>query len=316
MHSVFKIIISVGLILCALYFLELKSIVEILAEGDPVFIFFAVIINLLSFAIMAFRWYSLLSSEIRSSFLTQLTLYFKSTFLNTFTPANIGADAYRIFVLKGHSTSTHRIICLILRERILGLYGLMSLFLVTYLLILLFEDSSTITLDSPYVYGSILAVFTLSLQYLTYPLGKRFAKLALNVFGKKHYTFFENWIQKLQDLISFKRTFVLMLLTTLGILMWVLSIKTITLSLGLTVPTLHLAVVASLVELVRFIPITLQGIGLREGTFAYLLSFLGHNPEQSYAIALVAYLALSVSIFLCGPIGQFLNILKTNKTIK
>ena len=189
----------------------------------------------------------------------------------------------------------------------------MSLFLVTYLLILLFEDSSTITLDSPYVYGFILAIFTLSLQYLTNLLGKRFAKLVRYLVGKKHFLFFETWIQKLQYLISLKRTFFLMLLRTLCISMWVLSIKTITLSLGLTVPTLHIAVVASLVELVRFIPITLQGIGLREGTFAYLLSFLGHNPEQSYAIALVSYLALSVSIFLCGPIGQFLNFFKANK---
>jgi hypothetical protein len=54
------------------------------------------------------------------------------------------------------------------------------------------------------------------------------------------------------------------------------------------------------------VPVTIQGIGLREGAFAYLLAFLGHSPEQSYVVGLAAYLALSVSIVLCGPIGQLL----------
>jgi hypothetical protein len=99
-----------------------------------------------------------------------------------------------------------------------------------------------------------------------------------------------------------------MLISIGFILMWVLSIKVVATGFGLNVPFLHLAAVATMVEILRLIPLTIQGIGLREGAFAFLLGALGHDPGGSYAVGLIAYLTLSISIVIAGPVGNWIDV--------
>lgn len=139
------------------------------------------------------------------------------------------------------------------------------------------------------------------------PLHGPIALMLRRIIGRKKLPKLEGWIGSLAELLSPKGSLWLMLFTFLGILLWVLSIHFIAAGFGLALPILQLMAVATLVELIRLVPITVQGIGLREGAFAYLLSFFGHNPEQCYVVGLAAYLALSISIVLCGPIGQIMT---------
>ena len=152
-----------------------------------------------------------------------------------------------------------------------------------------------------------------TLPFLARPLDGRVVAALRAIIGKKRLPGLEGWVDALTGLLSLRGTLRLMSLTFIGILLWVLSIQAVASGFGLVVPVLELAAVATLVELIRLVPVTVQGIGLREGAFAYLLSFFGHNLEQCYVVGLVAYLALSVSIVLCGPIGQVLMWLSAEK---
>ena len=58
-----------------------------------------------------------------------------------------------------------------------------------------------------------------------------------------------------------------------------------------------------LVELIRLIPISIQGIGVREGMFAYFCGKLGISPEAGFILGTVSYLALSLSIVIAGFFG-------------
>ena len=51
--------------------------------------------------------------------------------------------------------------------------------------------------------------------------------------------------------------------------------------------------IATSVELVRIVPITISGIWLREGTFATLFGMFGYAPESGFVLDAAAYVALS-----------------------
>ena len=58
-------------------------------------------------------------------------------------------------------------------------------------------------------------------------------------------------------------------------------------------------------ELVRLIPLTAQGIGVREGTFAMAFVLVGQSAESGFAVGVIAYLLVSLADVLIGFIGWF-----------
>lgn len=179
----------------------------------------------------------------------------------------------------------------------------MIVFVIAYALIL--QDGGAAAADNPYLCGLAVASAVFALSFLA-PLGGRMTMAVRAMVGNEHLPGLKGWVDAVASLLLPRGTLWLISLTFIGILLWVLSIQVVAAGFGLVVPALHMAVVATLVEFIRLVPVTVQGIGLREGAFSYLRSFFGPTPEQRYVIELLVYLALSVSIVLCGPIGQVL----------
>jgi uncharacterized membrane protein YbhN (UPF0104 family) len=300
-------------VVVALYMLDLDSLSKTMRGGNPLLFLLAIAVILVMYVILSARWQLMAGRVLKSSPEMNAAVYFKATFLNTFTPANLGGDGYRLVVLKSETVSTGEMLRLLLRERILGLYGYVIVFVSAYGFIVATTAPTLRWEGNPYIYGLAVAMAFFMLPFLARPLGICLVMVLRSVIGKLRLPKLEGWVVTLADLLSPKGTLRLMLLTFFGILFWVLSIRIVAEGFGLQVPLLHLAAAATLVELIRMVPVTIQGIGLREGAFSYLLSFFGHNPEQCYVVALVAYLALSVSILLCGPIGQLLMRLEQTK---
>lgn len=303
MKQAIKLLVSLALITFAVYFLDFQSIVKIVTEGSAKSFILAVIINILTFLVLAVRWHILIVPTVRLPFLKHVAFYFRGTFLNTFTPANLGGDAYRLVVLRKNAAPSGTVVKLLVRERIMGFYGFVFAFVVAYILVLFSMDFNVPLAENPYTYGVIVALGVFPLPLIARPLGASLASTLRGVIGIEKLPKLGNYVETLAGLVSLKAALPLMLLTFCSILLWIISIKIIAEGFGLVVPLIHLATVATLVEIIRLLPITIQGIGLREVTFSYLLAFLGHNPEQCYAVGAIAYLALSVAIILSGPIG-------------
>jgi hypothetical protein len=73
--------------------------------------------------------------------------------------------------------------------------------------------------------------------------------------------------------------------------------------MAMPIPWLVLALVASTVEVIRFVPLSIQGIGVREGAFALLLAGFGYSHETSFALAATAYIGLTLSMLAAGGIA-------------
>ena len=95
----------------------------------------------------------------------------------------------------------------------------------------------------------------------------------------------------------------LMTCSAAGVALWVLAVWLVASDLGMKIPLLSLGANVVLTELVRLVPVTIQGIGLREGTFAYLLASLGESAEAGFVLGAVSYVALSCAIIVCGALS-------------
>lgn len=303
MKSLLKVVISALLIIFAIHFLNMQAISETIKSGSVVSFVGAMILNLLGVLVMGIRWHQLIKSSAKLVLILNLVIYLKATFLNTFTPANLGGDIYRLAVLKGEMKSHGVLFKLLLRERLIGLYGYLIVFSFAYIFMITFEDVNMYSAENPYTYGAISALGMFLLLFALQHLSPGLVALMRSISGKERMPHLESWSELMANLLTLKGVLPLMLLTLCGVLLWVVAIKVVGEGFGVSIPLMHLAAVATLVEVIRLVPITIQGIGLREGVFAYLLAFLGHNVEQCYVVATVAYLTLSAAIILCGPIG-------------
>ena len=73
----------------------------------------------------------------------------------------------------------------------------------------------------------------------------------------------------------------------------------------------NILIISALVEIIRFIPLTFQGIGVREPSFALLASeFFGSNFEVAFLAGLIIYACLSLVNLSLGAIFYFFSGLK------
>ena len=96
-------------------------------------------------------------------------------------------------------------------------------------------------------------------------------------------------------------------LSALSLGIWYSALLYLAASMHIKILPVALGVVVVLAELIRLLPITIQGIGLREGAYAYVFTLLGAPSEAGFALSAVAYLALSLAIILLGAIGVILR---------
>lgn len=305
---------SIALLVTAVIILEPDRIWEIMRKGIGLAFAASIMIVLVHFLVMGARWYLLVRSLIRLPFLQHFSFYLLGTFFNTFTPSNVGGDVYRVSVLRPYSKSSWLVVWLLLRERILGLYGFMITFLIA-VAALGYKQPSLFASARPFALGTILAMLVLLLP-LYIGILKRFVEKALLFFQMPKIS--ASWLTvsgRINEAVTFKESGLFLMMTLLALGLWVVAIQIIAVEMGLKISLLELMAVATLVEIIRLVPVTIQGIGLREGVFAYLLSSMGYDASETYALAFVAYLALSAAIVITGPLGNLMSLLCSHRKV-
>ena len=100
---------------------------------------------------------------------------------------------------------------------------------------------------------------------------------------------------------------ILAAITGASFLLWIIPMQIIAEQMGLNLTLYQLGMMAAMVELIRLAPVTVQGIGLREGAFAYFITLFGQQSEAGFVLGTIIYIILSISIILSGIIGWGLS---------
>ncbi|MGH7870861.1 MAG: lysylphosphatidylglycerol synthase transmembrane domain-containing protein [Candidatus Binatia bacterium] len=292
-----KLLVSGGLIAYFLSRIHIERFVQTFASADYSYIGLALVVYLCAQVISAVRWLSLARPlGIETPFKDMLRYYLIGMFFNLFAPGTVGGDVSRVYYLvqdeqaraNGRSVSTVHATISVLMDRAIGMVVLVWLGAAG---LLLFPDYAV-----PHTVRTVTLLFALGLLIaaLLAPLLRRFLpedghhlvvtlRLALRSYRTQ-------W-RALTD-----ATLLSVLVHLIQAWMHVLMGR----ALGLDVPFSFCIIVYPLVGTFSAIPISLNGFGLREGGYLYLLAVIGIGSEKGVAFGLLLFLIVALDSLIGG----------------
>jgi uncharacterized protein (TIRG00374 family) len=257
------------------------------------------------FGVLACRWLIIVQPLARRPVREHVEHYFFATFLNTFTPANIGGDAYRILSLRSPEQGASPVIIAVVRERVSGLLSYLLACPLVAMFAYLTHSQSGCFLPAP-IEAAVIASSAVAMALLVAPLvTTQIARMRL-IQQRPLLLKTLSLLEEGMRFSSLGRLSAVLALSFIGVALWITAVKIVAMDLTLVIPWPELGLVVILSELLRMLPTTIQGVGMREAAFAYLVGQLGSSPEAGFVLGATSYLILTGALALCGGIGAVL----------
>lgn len=253
-------------------------------------------IGTLGVVISSYQWRVLLQGEtIRFDLADLINLYLVGTAFSHFLPTGMGGDAVKAVYVGRESGKNEGSASAVVMSRVTGFFGMLLIAIV----VLIFQFSH---------FSSTITVWFLLLSLIVGAMifgAVFFATLLPKIFKGK-------WMQhrifasasKIGIALSetAKRPRSLGVATIYGIAFWVvacLNYYAYAHAIGLHIPLYFYFVAIPLVSLVTFLPISINGFGIRESAFVYIFATV-HTPS---ATALLLALLMDVQVLFFGVVG-------------
>ena len=238
-------------------------------------------------------------------------LYFIGLFFNNFLPANVGGDAYKIIELGRREGCPGRVFCATLLDRMLGLASLTAVASAAAVACL----AAGVSL--PAVAWALALVLLLLVAFLAVLVSRRLGRLVPRLLGVMGLTGLAGRIAVMADEFIVYRARLSWLarifLFSAGVQCLRLAVHLLVaggLNLALDVAQmLQLAVLIPLLALSLTLPITINGIGLRETVSSTLLVHTGLMAHEVVAMEMMAFLVM-ILVSLVGGVLWWLRRVK------
>lgn len=219
-------------------------------------------------------------------------LYFIGLFFNNFLPANIGGDAYKIVDLGRREHRATGVFCATLLDRLIGLTALTTV-AVIFLLGAVLGGIALPTLAL-----ALIPVVLLLMAGLAFLLSRRLGLWLPRLVGRLGWAGLARWLESVTAEFAHYRPRVRWLN---GIFLFSLLVQTLRMVTHLLVAfalgyallpeqMVQLMVLVPMLALSLILPITINGIGLRESVAGQLLVFSGLGESEVVAMEVVAFL--------------------------
>lgn len=291
---------KIGLTVTVLYWLlSQTSLLGLRTAFDqiPVVVLVAaVLLHLLVFFLAGVRWWLLLRSVVHDIALRHvLPSYYLGIFFNNLLPSSMGGDAVRILHLRWSGMQTQTLIGSALVDRIVGLAAVL---LMGMMAVLIARPGLV-----PQSLVAILAGLTLSAAVV---MGLAWTPAAVRLLNRLASRYSETrirrWFIEVAALghaaASARRSVVAALLLSIALQSLVIAVYfLIARSLDIPAPLVSYFVIVPLVFIAASLPISLGGLGVREGALVGLLALTGverHSAANLSIVYLVVMLAASL----------------------
>jgi uncharacterized protein (TIRG00374 family) len=296
-----KVAVSTALMVFLLNKISISNLVRLISGID--FRIFAAGIGcfFLSNLLGSFQWHQLLgASGIRMSFGQAFRFYFVGLFFNNFLPANIGGDAVKVYDVTRMGSSVYQVIAVTLFDRLLGVFSLCLLAAIATVYLARTDQSL------PYVVYLVLFVACM-LPALALYFVKSLGSLVRRIVRIIRPLSLDSRISSILDYLSeFKgRRRLVGRLVGLSVVIQALRVMThvlVGLGLGITLNFTVLCqffVFVALLGLAMIPPITINGLGIREGLGILLFANAGLGETDAFAMEFLTYVG-SVAVSLIG----------------
>jgi uncharacterized membrane protein YbhN (UPF0104 family) len=202
---------------------------------------------------------------------------------NIFTPGALGADVYRVAIATGHVGARSRATGLVLAERLLGVMCLSLAFLGAYVVARVHADATPVFTAAA---ATILLAAALPAAALAVMLALR------NVGPMRGERRVLGWIMQALTAVASvpkRQVFWAALFSACATATWLMCVAVVAFGAGLALPLEGIVMITVATEFARLLPISVQGIGVREATFAWLAVQAGGSAEPAFVACAIAY---------------------------
>lgn len=283
-----KLAVAVILIGVLLSFVDWRKSLDLLGDVKLLPTFWAAVLLAAGVLLSTLKWRVLLTAHaICLPFLRLLRYYWMGSFFSNFLPSNVGGDVVRLTLMYKEG-SLAVIGASILVERLTGLFVLLcfSVFGLTFLSNHLTEASVLLPmwlliLVMSGVLGAAVLLGGQVGRWLRAPLepDRLVGRVVLALI-------------KIAEALTYyrqqrKSIVVAILLSVAFYISMVLFQYSVILSIGVEISVLDVALIAPLIALVSFVPISINALGVAEGAFVLFFSQAGLSPEEALAAAVL-----------------------------
>lgn len=323
LFTILRIVISAG-ILIFLFKTQFKNFSEVAdffrhSHVNIWYVIVSFIMYWVGIYLLVIRWQVMLKTQnINATFGFLFGSYLVGYFFNNFLPTSIGGDVYRIYdTSKLKNSSGMKATSIVLMERTTGVVS--SIIYLFFALAIGFVKSSHVELmigkwevSNHLLIVLIIVFFIISILVIlimlfpdTFRLNMLFRKLK----------FLHRWESKLKQMYdtfkSFRKYKLILFLTILLslILQFAFTLNYSFAGMGFGITKLSLLSYIFIVQLcgiLSMIPISIGGIGVREGTFVVLVGALGGEKN----IATIVSIAILIIILVPGVAGGIVYALR------
>jgi len=295
---IFKIIVSVTLIYFLLVSINWDEVLYNIRKLDIATLTVVLLLYLIEFPLSAVKWRTALKMhKLDYGFLYLLKTICIGFFFNNFLPTSIGGDVYRVIkTIPKNAELKSRSLSAVLLERILGFVALLTLGFFGAVIII--SSHNYITLRyyiSIYIIGTILFVLFVFLL-----INRKFRQKISFVFTIRK---LDALFQNLRYIIAGNNNLIKLLL--LSILFQVIAVSIIYIlfsALGVEDVWAKSAYLSAIIGIVAILPISINGIGVVEGSFVVAATLVGINQTDAAIVAILLRIFVIPLSTICGII--------------
>jgi len=246
---------------------------------------------------MAFKWRILLRSAGMDPPLPLLIkLYLASVIAGSFLPSTIGADLFRVWYLGRLGLDRKRVFSSVVVERAVAFAAILILCSISVALALAVRlQGGTLSragVAVVFVGLGVLFVFALALRPEVARFLERFERFGLVKAVADILREIRGYGARKRALLCF------FCLTFLEQLVPTLSVYLLVRSLSLEIPILDLIIIVPIVTFSMRLPISVDGLGVKEGLFVVLFGTVGVSPAKAFLVSTIDRI---VPILCCLP---------------
>jgi len=287
-----KLVVSAALIVYLFSIVDFSEALTRYKSIHPGFLLAALALLVTQVAISALKWKLILRSDgLDTPYLALLKAYYIGNFLSLFLPSSFGGDIYRVYALSSKNRSLGKTTSSVLFDRVTGLFALLTIALFAYVSL----PGGPYDLALIAIYGAgILSFFTLTTQRAVDTLRNSRFKMV-----SKASVLLASFRAYRMDITTLCTVLAISLLFQFTVVV-INKIYAMALSIGIAFS--ELLVIVPLVYLTEVLPISINGIGVRDSAFVFFYATMGYTKEEGLAVALLVLAMRYVSGLVGGVV--------------
>lgn len=294
--------LSVAILLLLLWLVDVEQVWNDLQHADLVPLVCAVLIVSSAHILRAMRWKHILVAAKTRISLSKLTVWtFAGSLLNFIMPGAVGGDAARAYLLKKQCGSLSKTLGSLILDRGLGLLTLLlllplSLWATRHAITLADFRPSQMLGTAIIVLMCIIGGGVLTVYFVRSHNSRRglIGQLKLNasswchVIMKKFYDGLQTGRRYLETL-SLQTKATLIVVSFIIHALFIFSDYLVVYALRIDVSILNVAALYVITSFASMVPVSANGLGIREGITVPFFLYLGNTPEEAILFSLLTY---------------------------